>query len=155
MDYVTAEEKAKLQQELKDREAMRKVLSERIGTARALGDLKENADYHAAKEDQGLNEAKIRQLEQRLAGAVVAGTTDMPADVVFLGATVKLRDIESEAEELYKLVGESTNNFDAEYIEVTTQSPMGMALMKSRIGEIIRVDLRRGERRFEIIEIVI
>lgn len=155
MDYVTAEEKAKLQQELKDREAMRKALSERIGTARALGDLKENADYHAAKEDQGLNEAKIRQLEQRLAGAVVAGTTDMPADVVFLGATVKLRDIESEAEELYKLVGESTNNFDSDTIEVTTQSPMGMALMKSRIGEIIRVDLRRGERRFEIVEIVI
>ena len=155
MDYVTAEEKAKLQQELKDREAMRKVLSERIGTARALGDLKENADYHAAKEDQGLNEAKIRQLEQRLSGAVVADLTDMPADVVFLGATVKLRDIESESEELYKLVGESTNNFDSDTIEVTTQSPMGMALMKSRIGEIIRVDLRKGERRFEIVEIVI
>jgi transcription elongation GreA/GreB family factor len=77
----------------------------------------------------------------------------MPDDVVFLGATVRLRDIESEAEELYKLVGESTGNFDAEYVEVTTQSPMGMALMKARKGEVIRVDLRRGERRFEIIAI--
>ena len=132
---------------------MRKVLSERIGTARGLGDLKENADYHAAKEDQGLNEAKIRQLEERLAASVVADTSDMPNDVVFLGATVRLRDVESEAEELYKLVGESTGNFDAEYVEVTTQSPMGMALMKARKGEVIRVDLRRGERRFEIIAI--
>ena|SRR5688572_9380921 len=154
MDYVTGEEKARLEQELKDRFAQRKVLSDRIGTARALGDLKENADYHAAKEDQGMNEAKIRQLEKRIAGAVVADNSAMPEDVVFLGATVRLRDIESEAEELYKLVGEATDNFDAEYIEVTTQSPMGMALMKARKGEVIRVDLRRGERRFEIVEIV-
>ena len=154
MDYVTAEEKAKLEQELRDRIAQRKALSERIGTARALGDLRENADYHAAKEDQGLNEAKIRQLEKRIAGAVVADNTGMPEDVVFLGATVRLRDVESEAEELYKLVGEATDNFDAAYIEVTTQSPMGMALMKARKGEIVRVDLRRGERRFEIVEIV-
>lgn len=154
MDYVTSEEKAKLEQALKDREAMRRVLSDRIGVARALGDLRENADYHAAKEDQGLNEAKIRQLQKRLAGAVVADGSSMPSDMVFLGATVRLRDIESEAEELYKLVGEATDNFDVEYIEVTTQSPMGMALMKARKGEVIRVDLRRGERRFEIIEIV-
>jgi transcription elongation factor GreA len=153
MDYVTADEKAKLEQELKDRIAMRRVLSERIGVARALGDLRENADYHAAKEDQGLNEAKIRQLEKRLAGATVADTTDMPADVVFLGATVTLRDIDSEVEEQYKLVGEASGNFDVDYIEVTTQSPIGMALMKARIGETIRADLPRGERRFVIIEI--
>ncbi len=154
MDYVTAEEKSRLELELKERIAQRKVLSERIGTARALGDLKENADYHAAKEDQGLNEAKIRQLEQRIAGAIVAEVTDMPSDVVFLGATVTLRDVDSEAEEQYKLVGESTGNFDADYIEVTAQSPIGMALMKARLGETIRADLPRGERRFVVIDIV-
>src|SRR5688572_9651075 len=154
MDYISPADKEKLEQQLKDLVSFRRVLSERIGTARALGDLRENADYHAAKEDQGLNEAKIRQLEKRLAGAVVADNSAMPDDVVFLGSTVRLRDIECEAEELYKLVGEATDNFDAEYIEVTTQSPMGMALMKGREGEVIRVDLRRGERRFEIVEIV-
>lgn len=153
MDYITPDDKLRLEQELKDRNAMRKVLSERIGVARALGDLRENADYHAAKEDQGLNEAKIRQLEARLATAVVADSASMPPDVVFLGATVKLRDIESESEELYKLVGETTSDFDADYVEVTPTSPMGMALMKARLGEVIRVDLRRGERRFEIIAI--
>jgi len=155
MNYITPDEKSKLEQELKDRISMRKVLSERIGTARALGDLRENADYHAAKEDQGLNEAKIRHLEQRLASAIVAdGASMVGTDVVFLGATVKLRDVESEAEELYKLVGEATDNFDADYIEVTPSSPMGMALMKARKGEVIRVDLRKGERRFEIVDIV-
>jgi transcription elongation factor GreA len=154
MDYITPDDKQRLQQQLKDLIKNRRVLSERIGVARALGDLKENADYHAAKEDQGLNEAKIRQLEARLATAVVADNESMPKDVVFLGATVKLRDVESESEELYKLVGESTGNFDADYTEVTPTSPMGEALMKSRVGEVVRVSLRRGERRFEIVEIL-
>ncbi len=155
MDYITPDEKARLEQELRDRNAMRRVLSERIGTARALGDLRENADYHAAKEDQGLNEAKIKKLEQRLSSAIVADHSQMPDGMVFLGATVRLRDVESAAEELCKLVGESSGNFDMEYIEVTTASPMGMALMKSRVGEVIRVDSRSGERRYEIVEIVV
>jgi transcription elongation factor GreA len=154
MNYVTADEKAKLEQELKDRIAQRRVLSERIGVARSLGDLRENADYHAAKEDQGLNEAKIRQLEERIASAIVADKSEMPDDMVFLGATVRLRDVESESEETYKLVGESTGNFDNDYVEVTTNSPMGQALLKARKGEVIRVDLRRGEKKFEIVEIV-
>jgi transcription elongation GreA/GreB family factor len=63
--------------------------------------------------------------------------------------------VDSEAEEVCKLVGEASGNFDMEYIEVTTNSPMGMALMKSRVGEVIRVDSRRGERRYEIIQIVV
>lgn len=153
MDYITPDEKTKLEEQLAELIAMRKVLSERIGTARALGDLKENADYHAAKEDQGLNEAKIRQIEKRLATAIVADGESMPEDIVFLGATVKLRDVNSNQEELYRLVGEATGNFDAEYIEVTPTSPMGIALIKSRLGEVVRVDTRRGERRYEIVEI--
>src|SRR5687767_10631878 len=133
MDYISPDDKTRLQQQLKDCIDKRRTLSERIGTARALGDLRENADYHAAKEDQGLNEAKIRQLESRLASAVVADGSEMPQDVVFLGATVRLRDIESEAQELYKLVGETSGNLEAEYVEVTPTSPMGEALMKARV----------------------
>lgn len=155
MDYITPDDKARLEEQLKECYRQRKVLSERIGTARALGDLKENGDYHAAREDQGMNEARIRQIESRLSSAIVADGDSMPKDIVFLGATVRLRELESEAEELYKLVGESTGNFDAEYVEVTPTSPMGQALMKARIGEVVKVDSRRGERRFTIIEIVI
>lgn len=154
MDYISPDDKTRLEEQLKECQRMRKVLSERIGVARALGDLKENGDYHAAKEDQGLNEAKIRQLEQRLSSAIVANGESMPKDMVFLGATVRLRDVGSQAEELYKLVGQTSDNFDADYIEVTPTSPMGEALMKSRVGEVVKVDSRRGERRYEIVEIL-
>jgi transcription elongation factor GreA len=154
MQYMTADEKTRLEQQLKKLVAHRKVLSDRIGRARELGDLSENAEYHAAREDQGLNEAKIRQIEGKLAAAVVTGTESLPDGMVFIGATVRLRDVESGEEELYRLVGEATGSLDADYIEVTPNSPLGMALMKSSVGETVRVDLRRGERRLEIVEIV-
>lgn len=154
MDYLTPEDKAKLEAELKERNEKRKELSDRIGRARELGDLKENAEYHAAREDQGMNEAKIKIIEDRLATAVVADAGDMPDDMVFIGATVKLRNTSSGAEEMYRLVGDTSGSFDNEYIEVTPTSPMGLALMKSRIGETIKVDTRRGEKRYEIVEFV-
>src|SRR6185503_12392899 len=135
-DYITTEDKQRLEHQLKDLISHRRVLSERIAVARALGDLKENGDYHAAREDQGLNEAKIRQLESRLSHAIVADGNSLAIDIVFLGATVRLRDVESDDLELYKLVGETTGNFDADYVEVTPTSPMGEALMKARVGEV-------------------
>ncbi len=154
MDYITPKDKLKLQEELNACIRNRKVLSERIGTARELGDLKENAEYHAAREDQGHNERRIRDLEERLSSAIVTDADNVPKDMVFIGARVKLRNLATEEEELYSLVGQSNNNFDSDYIEVTPTSPMGEALMKSRIGETVRVDLPRGEKRFEIVEIV-
>ena len=154
MDYLTQEEKDGLQQELNDRIARRKELSARIGAARELGDLKENAEYHAAREDQGMNEARIRELEERISKAVVATSDDLPEDMVFLNATVKLRDLDDDEEDLYKLVGQTSGSFNIDCIEVTPTSPMGIALMKSRVGETIRVDLPRGTKRFEILEIV-
>ncbi len=154
MDYITAEEKTRLQDQLKECISKRKVLTKRIEEARAMGDLKENAEYHAAREDQGLNEAKIRDLEHRLAQAVVADSEMLPDGMVFLGATVKLRDVKTGREDLYRLVGESTDSFDDDFVEVTTNSPLGLALMKAHVGETVRVDLRRGPKRFEIVEIV-
>ncbi|HAW96568.1 MAG: transcription elongation factor GreA [Phycisphaerae bacterium] len=154
MDFITGEEKKELEKQLRDHIASRKELTTRIATARELGDLKENAEYHAAREDQGLNEAKIRELEDRLQNAQVADDADVPDDMVFLGATVILKDLEDEEEEQYRLVGNPTGDFTLDYIEVTPTSPMGMSLMKARVGETIRVDLPRGTRRYEIISIV-
>ncbi len=154
MHIITAEEKARLEAQLSECIAKRKVLSERIAEARALGDLRENAEYHAAREDQGHNEARIRDLEQKLATAHIASDSQLPDDMVFVGATVRLRDVESGDEDLYRLVGEASADFSLDYIEVTTSSPMGMALMKSRIGETVRVDMPKGARQFEIREIV-
>jgi transcription elongation factor GreA len=153
MNYMTAEDKARLEEQLKELKGKRKGLSDRIGRARELGDLSENAEYHSAKEDQGHNERKIRDLEEKLASAVVVNPDEMPDDMVFVGATVRLRDVNSGDEDLYRLVGDSTGAIDADYIEVTPNSPMGLSLLKARIGDTIRVDLPRGERRFEIVEI--
>jgi transcription elongation factor GreA len=77
----------------------------------------------------------------------------MPDGMVFVGATVRLRDVSSGDEDLYRLVGDSTGAIDVDYIEVTPNSPMGLSLLKARIGDTIKVDLPRGERRFEIVEI--
>jgi transcription elongation factor GreA len=153
MNYMTAEDKERLEAQLGELKGKRKALSERIGRARELGDLSENAEYHSAKEDQGHNEMKIRDIEQKLASAVVVDNQEMPDGMVFIGATVRLRDVNSGAEDLYRLVGESTGAIDADCIDVTPNSPMGLSLLKARIGETIRVDLPRGERRFEIVEI--
>jgi len=154
MEFITADEKRQLQDKVEARTARRPERTNRIAEAPALGDLKENAEYHSAREEQGLVEAEIKRLEERLKSAQVADADEIPDDVVFVGSIVKLRDLASEQEDLYKLVGEATGSFDAEEIEVTSNSPMGEALLKARVGDEVRVDLPRGERRFEVVEIM-
>lgn len=154
MDFITAEEKLMLQAQLKTLVDRRPEISNRIAEARALGDLKENAEYHASREQQGMDEAEIRRIEERLRTAKVTDGADVPEDMVFLGATVRLRNIDDNDEDLYKLVGESTGRFDFDYIEVTVGSPMGSALLKARIGETVRVSLPNGAQRFLILEIL-
>jgi transcription elongation factor GreA len=154
MEFLTADERQTLEQKLEELKAKRPVITQRIAEARALGDLSENAEYHAAREDQGLNEAEIRRLEERLKTAKTVDDTQIPDDMVFLGATVTLRDEDDGDEDQYKLVGESSGRFDFDYIEVTAGSPMGEALMKARVGETVRVDMPKGTKRFTILEIV-
>ncbi len=153
MHYLRPEDKALLEEKLREFKKQRKVLSDRIGRAREMGDLRENAEYHTAKDDQGHNERKIRDIEAKLASAVVVGDDELPEGMVFVGATVRLRDVNSGDEEVYRLVGEPTGDLDGDLIQVTPNSPMGMALMKARVGETVRVDLPRGSRQFEIVEI--
>jgi len=155
MEFITADEKLQIETKLEDRKAQRAVLSVRIAEARALGDLKENADYHAAREDQGLNEAEIRRLEEKLRQSSVIEEGAVPTDIVFLGSVVRLRDEDDDSEELYKIVGQAsgTFNFDSDEIEVTATSPMGESLMKARLGDSVKVSLPRGEKRFVIVEI--
>ena len=92
---------AKLQQLIEHRP----VITDRIAEARAHGDLKENAEYHAARDEQGLEEAEIRRLTERLKVAQVADDVDVPEGMVFLGAVVRLKDTDSGDVDLYKLVG--------------------------------------------------
>lgn len=154
MDVITATEKEKLKERLNALIANRSVISERIAEARALGDLKENAEYHAAREQQGMEEAEIKRLEDRISSAQVVDETKTADGVVFIGSTVKLREEGDDEIEVYRLVGESSGSDDPDIIEVTASSPMGEALMKARVGEIVRVNAPRGVKRFEILEII-
>jgi transcription elongation factor GreA len=154
MEFLTPDEKTKLEDRLEELKANRPVISKRIAEARALGDLKENAEFHAAREDQGVQEAEIRRIEERLGSAKVIEKGDVPEDIVFLGATVKLREEGDDEEEFFRLVGEPSGDLDADIVEVSVSSPMGEALLKARVGETVRVDTPRGVKRFEVIEIV-
>lgn len=155
MDFLTPDEKQLLDDKLAQMKARRPEVTHRIAEARSHGDLKENAEYHAAREEQGLLEAEIRRIDQRLKTAQVADASDVPKDMAFVGSIVKLRDLESGNEEVYKLVGESSGTFnvDAEKIEVTMGSPMGEALFKARVGDAVKVSLPRGTKRFEVVQI--
>lgn len=154
MDLITKDEKKQLEERLEQLKARRPVIAERIAEARAMGDLKENAEYHACREEQGMLEAEIRRIEERIRTAHVAEDAGIPDDMVFLGSTVKLKDLDDDSQDLYKLVGESSGRFDLDEIEVTAGSPMGEALLKARVGETVRVDLPRGTKRFEVLEIL-
>ncbi|MFT4592517.1 MAG: transcription elongation factor GreA [Phycisphaerales bacterium] len=153
MDYLTEAEHTKLSDELAKLIPERLVISARIGTARELGDLKENADYHAAKDDQAHNERKIKDLEKRLSEATVANTEHVPDDMVFLGTIAKLKNLTNNKENLYMLVGESSGRFDMDYLEVTTNSELGMAIFKARAGDVVGVNLPAGRTEFEIVSI--
>ena len=154
MEILTPDEKRRLEQMLQELHVRGRELIERIAEARALGDLKENAEYHSAREDQAQNNARVKQIEDRLARAQVADNSSLPEDMVFIGATVKLREVDTGDEDLYRIVGEATGDMSADYVEVTVNSPLGSSLMKARVGETVRVDLPRGEARYLIVEIV-
>jgi transcription elongation factor GreA len=155
MEFLTPDEHASLSAKLAELKKVRPEIAKRIEEARALGDLKENGDYHAAREDQAMNEAEVRRLEERLASASVVDKQEGMEDIVFIGSTVRLKDLDRGDDDLYKLVGEPSGNISLDFVEVSVSSPMGEALMKSRVGDVVRVDAPRGVKRFEIIEILV
>lgn len=155
MDLITISEHAQISKRLAALKANRSIISTRIAEARAHGDLSENAEYHTAKEQQGLEEAEIRRLGARLESAqVVDENKNKGTGIVFLGSLVRLRDVETKEEDLFKLVGEFSDEPPDDYDEVTASSPMGEALMKSRVGETVRFNAPRGVKRFEILELL-
>ena len=156
MDVITSDERAMIKKRYDFLTGNRSVITERIAEARALGDLKENAEYHAAREQQGMEEAEIKRLEVRLNSAHVVDESNLADGVVFIGTTVKLleEDEDDDEFELYRLVGESTGGMDGDIVEVTATSPMGEALMKARVGETIRVNAPRGVKCFKVVEIM-
>jgi transcription elongation factor GreA len=133
-----------------ENEEMPKIV-ERIADARAEGDLKENAEYHGARESQGMLQAKINQLRGKLAYASIVDPTKMPKDEVAFGATVIVKDLDYGDEEEYTLVGAGEEDYDSGRILCT--SPVGQGLLGKKKGEVAEIEVPRGMLKFEVVEI--
>ena len=155
MQMVSAEEKAALEAKREELYKAQIDVQDRIRKAAALGDLSENAEYHFAKEENRNIQRELAQIESKLKNVQVVKTDDIPEDVVFLGQTVKLLDLDDDSEQLVRIVGEAgAPNPNDEVMSVSVNSPMGEALMKARVGETVKVKAPRGTMEFKILEIV-
>jgi transcription elongation factor GreA len=130
----------------------RREISKAIGNARELGDLKENAEYHSAREEQGFVEAKIKILEDKLSRATVIDKEKFPDDTVCIGVKVVLRDVNKATEIEYTLVDVVEANFAERKIATTT--PIAQGLMGKKVGDIAEIRVPAGILKYEIINIV-
>ncbi|MDQ6999063.1 MAG: transcription elongation factor GreA [Mariprofundus sp.] len=119
-----------------------------IEEARAHGDLSENAEYHAAKEEQGMNEARLKDLEDKIARAQIIDPASITSDKIVFGATVKLLDMNEETEIIYQIVG--VDEADIEQGKISITSPISRALIGKEEGDVAAVQAPRGEREYEI-----
>jgi transcription elongation factor GreA len=126
-------------------------IEQRIASARAEGDLKENAEYHGARESQGLLQAKINMLKSKLASAEIVDVSTMPKDQVVFGATVKLKDLDFGDTEVFTLVGAGEEDYDVGKILVT--SPLAQGLLGKKVGEKAEIEVPAGVNRFQVLEI--
>lgn len=126
-------------------------LAKRIATARAHGDLSENAEYHAAREDQGMLQAKIDELERTLARAYIVDRSSLPSDAIVFGACVKVKDLDLNEEEVFHLVGPGEEDYSSN--KILTTSPVGQGLLGKKIGDVAEIPVPAGKLRFQVIEI--
>lgn len=149
---MTAEGYKKRKEELEhlENEEMPKIL-ERLATARAEGDLRENAEYHGARESQGMLQAKIDKLRGELSRSIIVDPAQLPKDEVVFSSTVVVKDLDYDDEEEFTLVGAGEENYDEGKIQVT--SPIAQGLLGKKVGDIAEIEVPRGKMRFEILEI--
>jgi transcription elongation factor GreA len=143
-EAITREGLAQLKKELEDLEGEgRRVIAQRILVARELGDLSENAEYHAAKEDQAHLETKILRLTERLRNAQVV-ESDADATVVVFGATVNVTDVKSGRSNTYTIVG--ATEADLKQGRLSAESPVAKALIGTAPGDVVQVSTPSGTR---------
>ncbi|MDX8386929.1 MAG: transcription elongation factor GreA [Ghiorsea sp.] len=119
-----------------------------IEEALAHGDLSENAEYHAAKEDQGMNEARVKLMEDKLARSQIIDPTSVSSDRIVFGATVNLVDLDTDKKVTYQIVGEDEANIEKGSISIT--SPFARALIGKEEGDVATVIAPSGEREYEV-----
>ena len=150
--YFTQKGYEKLKNEIEELEKFIKHdISKEIGAAREHGDLRENAEYEAAKNKQANYMAKLGQLQVRYANARVIRKADLPEDTITLGKQVKIREISSGDVENYTILGEGETDIDRGIISY--QSPLAKALINHKKGEEVEVQLPRGIKKYKILDI--
>lgn len=130
----------------------RLAMAERIKVARELGDLKENADYHIAKEDQAHLETRIKRLQERLRNAVVVEVSELDSDFFSFGRSAEVLDEGKGESNVWTLVGSTEANL-AEG-RLSAESPIGRALMDAKVGSTVTVETPKGDRAFKVVKLV-
>ena len=151
-NILTYEGLKKLEDELQDLKVVRrKEIAEKIKEAREQGDLSENAEYDAAKDEQRDIEARIEQIEKILKNAEVVLEEEIDLDKINIGCNVRVLDLEYNEEEEYKLVGSS----EASSLQnkISNESPIGRALIGARIGDVVTVEAPAGEIKYKVLSI--
>ncbi len=131
--------------------AKRREIAEDIAKARAFGDLKENAEYDAAKNSQAHNERKIADTEEKLERVQIIDETKIPKDQVFIGATVKLKDLGTDEELSYSIVTHDEANFDEGKLSVT--SPIAKGLLGLKVGDTAQIKIPAGILKYKVLKI--
>lgn len=126
-------------------------ITEKIANARDEGDLKENAEYHGSRETQGMLQAKINLLKSKLSKAMIVDPSSINKDVVGFFATVTVRDIDMDEEEVYQLVGSGEEDFMNNKILV--DSPMAQQLMGKKVGDVVAIAAPKGTYELEVLKI--
>lgn len=150
--YLTKKGYQRLAEELEFLKTVkRREISKAIGKAREHGDISENADYDAAKDAQGLNEKRITELGAKLAGARIIEDENMSSDEVLIGATVKLKDMNTGEELEYTLVSEAEADYNQGKISVS--SPVGSGLLNHKENEVVEIKIPAGTLKYKILKI--
>ena len=150
--YLTRERMLELEKKLHVMKTKgRAEIAEKISDARSHGDLSENAEYDAAKEEQGLFELRISKLEETLSRARIIDKSDLPNDAVYILSDVTLENLKNGEEVTYKLVSPEEADFEQNKISVT--SPIGKSLLKKKEGDIVKVIVPAGQLEYKILAI--
>jgi transcription elongation factor GreA len=150
--YLTRERLRELEEEIRRLKSdERKEIAQKIAEARSYGDLSENAEYDAAKEAQGLLEARIYKLEQTMARARIIEAGNLPNDKVYILSVVKVVNKTTNRETEYTMV--SAEEADIEQGKIAVTSPIGKGLMGRQVGDVIHVTVPAGKITLEILEI--
>jgi transcription elongation factor GreA len=149
---MTVEGRKRLEEELKNLKSVeRPRVIEAISTARAHGDLSENAEYSAAKEKQSFIEGRIQEIEDKIARAQVVDPKEIKTDKIVFGATVKLKDLDSEEIKSYYIVG--VDEADVKVGKLSIESPIARQLLNKTAGDSVTVRVPKGEVELEVLDV--